>query len=416
MQLQAGLRNKESGDRWISFAVCFQVLLVGMKNMLIQAFEGLYEANDVLNIVLFVAVGFAYVMAFVSLGSRMLSFTPLSLCLVAFLLLTFSASALIHPHGLAQYGTLLAYILPFGFLTAFMLTWLTTLDWIAYYMERFAYVIILTALVCVIAILNTGHTTTSEWSTYSMSLSNVIMVGVIWLLYCYFEKHRFSALIGALLGVVAILLCGSRNPLLAIVAYVVVKTVLKVVSKQTPNRERWIYVIWAALMCLFFLFFESIVDAANYLLNTLGIYSRTIGLLESDLFFDSGRDAIHATLIETLNQSPFIGLGVGGDIELIDWAAHNFYLSVLSTYGYLIGCAVLVVMAVLILRAYRKSRGTAREVLLLYLCLFLPRSFTGNDIWRSDVPWWLIGMSMVVLSRSYVPREKSPVSGEEEGV
>ena len=398
MRVQADLKDQDQGNRWIALAVCLQVLLVGIKNMLIQAFPNLYEDNYEWNIVLFGVVGVAYVLAYVSLGRHMISFSPLSLALVAFVAISVALSALLHPHGLVRYGELFSYLLPFGLLTAFIITRMTTLEWIAYYMERFAYIIIGVALVCVIAILTIGHTTTSEWSTYSMSLSNVIMVGVIWLLYRYFESQKWPALVGAFAGIAAILLCGSRSPLLAIVAYVVVKTVIKVVSKSTPNRERWIYVIWSALMILFFLFFEVIVGVADYLLAQLGIYSRSIGLLESDLFFDSGRSQIHERLIVEINKSPILGLGIGGDMEIIDWAAHNFYLSVLSTYGYLVGILLLAVFAVMLIRAFRHSRGTNREILLLYTCLFLPRSFTGNDIWRSDIPWWLLAIVIVILT------------------
>ena len=415
MRIQADLKDQDQGNRWIALAVCLQVLLVGIKNMLIQAFPDLYEDNYEWNIVLFGVVGVAYVLAYVSLGRRMISFSPLSLALVAFVAISVALSALLHPHGLVRYGELFSYLLPFGLLTAFIITRMTTLEWIAYYMERFAYIIIGVALVCVIAILTIGHTTTSEWSTYSMSLSNVIMVGVIWLLYRYFESQKWPALVGAFAGIAAILLCGSRSPLLAIVAYVVVKTVIKVVSKSTPNRERWIYVIWSALMILFFLFFEVIVGVADYLLAQLGIYSRSIGLLESDLFFDSGRSQIHERLIAEINKSPILGLGIGGDMEIIDWAAHNFYLSVLSTYGYLVGILLLAVFAVMLIRAFRHSRGTNREILLLYTCLFLPRSFTGNDIWRSDTPWWLLAIVIVILTGAKETGERvAPLEPAEE--
>ncbi|MBQ8341317.1 MAG: hypothetical protein IJY22_02945 [Clostridia bacterium] len=398
MQKQAVLSENVASDRWISLAVCFQVLLIGAKNMLVQAFEALYLQNNLLNAILFVIVGLTYVLAYMTLGSRMISFSPLSLAFVAFVVISFAASALIHPYALPQYGEVLGYFLPFCFLTVFMITRLTTLKWIAYYMERFSYLIIAVAWVCVIGILNTGHITTSDWSTYSMSLSNVIMVAVIWLLYSYFENHKLLALVGAALGILAILLCGSRNPLLAIVAYVVVKTVTKVASSKTPNRERWTYVLWSALLILFFLLFEPIIELAHIVLSALGIYSRSIGLLDTNLFFDSGRSVIHADLLAVLNQSPILGLGIGGDMASIGWPAHNFYLSVLSIYGYLAGTAILITFAVLLVKAFCRSRGRIREILLIYTCLFLPRNFTGNDILRSDIPWWLLGLVIVILS------------------
>ena len=419
MHSQIHLQKGSSGDRWISFAVCFQILLVGMKNMLIQAFEEMYEANAVWNTVLFVAVGVAYVLAYVSLGTRMISFPPITLWLVAFVGVSFAWSALLSPLGIPEYGELVGYFLSVCFLTAFMLTKLTTLEWIAYYMERFSYVIIVGSLICVITILNIGHTTTSEWSTYSMSLSNVIMVGVIWLLYRYFEKRKITALIGSALGIICILLCGSRNALLAIVAYVVAKTVIKLVSKSTPNGERWLYTVWSAALLLFFLFFDTAISLAARLLSFLGIYSRSIGLLGSDLFYDSGRSLIHSDLINALNERPLLGLGIGGDMAAIDWPAHNFYLSVLSTYGYLLGAILLVIFGAILWLAFRKSNAKTREILFIYVCLLIPRSFTGNDIWRSDIPWWTLALCLVAISN---PTKEEPsalppdlVDGAEEG-
>lgn len=412
MRKNTDLTDRSVSDRWIALAVSLQVLLVGIKNMLIQAFPDLYEDNYGWNVALFAVVAAAYVLAYFSLGGRMISFSPMSLWLVAFVAISFGLSAMIHPHGIVRYGELLSFLLPFGILTAFIITRLTTLEWLAYYMERFAYVIVAVALLCVITILSIGHTTTSDWSTYSMSLSNVIVIGVVWLLYRYFEHGKRIALLAALVGIVSILLCGARNPLLAIVAYVVVKTVIKVVSASTPNRERWVYVIWSALMVLSVLFFDVLIDFATYVLSQMGIYSRSIGLLDSDIFFDSGRGFIHERLIAELNKSPLIGLGIGGDIETIEWGAHNFYLSVLSTYGYLLGAVILVALGVMLIMALRRSRGTNREVLLVYACLFLPRSFTGNDLWRSELPWWMIALMIVILSN---PAAQSPSPDSEAG-
>lgn len=392
------MSDRSAADRRISFAVCLQVLLVGVKNMLIQAFEELYEDNVLLNTLLFVAVAVAYILAYVSLGDRMVSFSPMTLMMVAFVVISVVASALINPIGIVRYPELFGYFLPFCFLTAFMITRLSTLEWIAYYMERFSYIIIVASLICVVTILQVGHTTTSDWSTYSMSMSNVIVVAVMWMLYCYFEKHSTVALIMAAVGILSILLCGSRNPLLAIMSYVIIKTFIKVFSKKTPNRERWICVGWSVAIVLFFLFFGTVIRVANYVIAELGIYSRSIGLLESDLLFDSGRLSIHRSLITALNRRPILGLGIGGDMEIIDWAAHNFFLSVLSTYGYPLGLFILAVLAVLLVRAFRRSRGISREILMLYACLFLPRSLTGSDIWRSDMPWWLFACVIVVLT------------------
>ena len=251
------------------------------------------------------------------------------------------------------------------------------------------------------------------------TLSNVIMVGVIWLLYRYFEKRKITALIGSALGIICILLCGSRNALLAIVAYVVAKTVIKLVSKSTPNGERWLYTVWSAALLLFFLFFDTAISLAARLLSFLGIYSRSIGLLGSDLFYDSGRSLIHSDLINALNERPLLGLGIGGDMAAIDWPAHNFYLSVLSTYGYLLGAILLVIFGAILWLAFRKSNAKTREILFIYVCLLIPRSFTGNDIWRSDIPWWMLTLCLVAISNptKEEPSALSPdlVDGAEEG-
>ena len=116
MQAKLGLRY--DSDRQISLAVCLQVFLVGIKNMLIQAFEGLYENNMLLNLILFAVAGVLYVVAYFSLGKRMASFTPLCLGMIAFVVISFAGSAMIHSYGLVRYAEILIFFLPFCFLTA----------------------------------------------------------------------------------------------------------------------------------------------------------------------------------------------------------------------------------------------------------------------------------------------------------
>ncbi len=392
------LSSDEKTDRLISLAVCMQVTIVGIKNALVQAVPRLYAINSLLNMILIGIVAIFYIVAVSYAGKRFVHIRASVFVILAFILVSLSFSSIMFPGNGYVIMRWMPRMLPYCFITFLYLAELKTLLWIEYYMCRFCYITIAFAVISAFYINRIGHITSSTWSTYSMPLSYVTLVAVMWFLYKFFSRERFIDLFFALIGIAIIVLYGSRNPLLAIASYMVIQTVRHARSGKISGGRRILYI----LMCIIFIvttfFWKQIVILLVQTLESFSIRSRTLNLLVSSSDFTSGRDVIHTDLLNHLNEHPLLGLGVGGDIISINESAHGLYLSILANFGYIIGTLVIITILIICAKGYFQSKGNTKEIVLLYICLTLPRGFTGGDMWTSDVFWWMMGICIAAIS------------------
>lgn len=398
---------QEKNDKNISFAVCLQITIVGIKNMLVQAVPFFYARNAQLNILLLLIVGAVYVWTFIRMKKTISKHFLIS---IWFVILSFTSTLLFFPENKNSIINALPRALPYCFITCYFLSELRSFEWLKYYMGICSIVTLLFSFISAIFIFLYGHITTSMTSSYSMTLSYVTMVAVMWLLYRYFNEERSIWLLLASLGIAIIIAYGSRNPLLAIASYIIISVLKKVLSKQTENRI-W-FVIIALLGCIFMIWWRECLQIVGDILAIIGVSSRTINLMVESTISTSGRDVIHSELLSALNKHPFWGYGVLGDevvLSNISQSAHSLYLSILSNYGYFVGCFILCILFYWNYRAFRCSNKMEKDFLLIYMCLVWPRGFTGGDIWGSDVFWWLLGLilSRIAYSKKSIEYEKS---------
>ena len=132
--------------------------------------------------------------------------------------------------------------------------------------------------------------------------------------------------------------------------------------------------------------------------------------------FSTGRNDIHNEIRKLIWNEPILGSGVCGDEANIGEMAHSLYLSIFVTYGVIIGTLFLIAIAVLCFKALKKARGLEHQILVMYLCLVLPRGFTGGDMWTSDVFWWLMGIAFMILSNKQRIRRNAISNTRQESV
>ena len=394
-------------DKYISHAVCIQITMVGIKNMLVQAIPFLYARNSLLNLLLIIIVGAIYLGTFIRMKKTM---SKSFLFTIGFVMVSFIYTLLVFPENTSYIISALPRTVPYCFITCYLLSELRTFDWLEHYMEVYSVVTMIFSCISAAFIFLYGHITTSSWSTYSMPLSYVTMIAVMWVLYRYFKEERIRWLLLALVGITIIIVYGSRNPLLAIAAYIIISVIKKVLSSQTSLKLR--YIVIALLGCAFMIWWRECLAVLEGILTSIGISSRTISLLTESTISTSGRDVIHSELLNALNEHPLLGFGVLGDetvLSDISQSAHGLYLSIFSNYGYFFGGTIIGILLYWNYLAYKRSNKKEMEILLLYMCLVWPRGFTGGDIWGSDVFWWLLGL---MLSRiAYSKKESLKVVG-----
>lgn len=397
----------EKIDKNISLIISLQVFLLGAKNCLIQGIPFLFLINDRLNLVIMAIVGVLYVYAFLISFSRHIS----GRCMLfwGFIILSYVFTVLLFPENVPYIKDTLLRVVTVLFMTSILIAKLRDLSWLKKYMTFFAYPTVVAGVIGGLFISYFGHVTTSEFEgdAYATSLSYAVMIAVMWLLHSFFKNKSLKALVIAIVGIVVILLYGSRNPLLAIGAYIFVELFDKAVYENNTST-RILYKVILFIGGVMSIFYKDIIRGLLKISAEFGVNSRTLGMLSEDTVDMTNRDTIHKQLWDLINENPLTGLGIQGDIARMDEMAHGLYLNIISTYGYVIGIAFLIYLFINCISALKRAKGLDHQILVIYMCLVIPRGFTGGDMWQSDIFWWLMAIIFVILSKKYNYVNKKP--------
>ena len=380
-----------SVDKKVSFILAFQFIIIGIKNVLVSAVPFLYEVNESLNIVLLGAVCILYLYSLFLLRKRGTALGMLFLVFLVFFSILWTY--LLFPENWRFWQQYQLRFLILLFPSCYMISKLCTLEYFKKYMYHGSYLITVSLVLYAIVVQMIGHSVLNQYSTYSMSMANVAMLGIMWQLREVFKEKNIKALIFAFVGSVVLLLFGSRNQLLALVAYFIVH----ILSQSKCKVLSLSFIVFTFVLVS--LFFREIMTWAVEFCNNIGVSSRTITLLLEGGIDDSTQVRLdtYAKLKELIFSNPFIGLGIAGDEAHVGEMSHSLYYSIWTTYGLFFGSSFMIVIFYWCTKALKKSVGLPHQVLVMYMCMVFPRSFTGGDIWGSDVFWVLLGLCFMII-------------------
>ena len=381
-------------NKLISFVVAFQVIAQGCKNILVQGFPFFYEINDMLNIVIMGGSLLMYAYALLTTGRLRIPVQTIGV--LFFVGMTYLFTYMFCSQNAKYIQPTILRTLVACFFTFLLVSKLSTFEYLCDYFTKGSFLITLSGVLYAGIINVIGHSTTSEWSTYSMTMSNVLLLSVLWQLNAYFDSKNKLALIAAIIGSVVIFIYGSRNPFLAIGFFVSIKILFN--SKRKSSSRVAIKLFFVSVVLIVLSFFKEILAFVGGMLDSFGLSSRTLYyLINADTEdITTGRAEIHDKLWDIVLNDPFLGFGVAGDEVVIQELAHSMYLSIFVTYGMILGSLVILYLFSQTIKGIRRTSGLNHNVIIMYACLVFPRSFTGGDIWANDYLWFL--MALIISS------------------
>ena len=229
--------------------------------------------------------------------------------------------------------------------------------------------------------------------SYAMGFSNALVLPTCCMLLQTFNvslirKRRVLSLVLALLNVFMVAAYGSRGSLIAIALFFVYSIVKIPVTSRKQLTEK--FILLTALMILI-VGFQTILEISFELLNKLGIYSRTLNLLSTDLMHDSGRQQLWEIVWNAFMENPLAVRGINADYLLINQYSHNWFLEVLYAMGGILGGLFDIWIVVRILRTLVAKQEGYSMVQVLLLFSFFPVCLWSGSIWISMYFWpWLI--------------------------
>ena len=165
------LSNIQKTDKRVSLFIVIQVTLMGVKNILVQGLPYLMSINETLNIWITALVSVLYLYAFILVWRRTVCgsgklFALFILASIAFTLLMFPENSVF----MSQYY--IRWIVVF-FFTSYLVCKLNTFVWLQHYMLKGSYLMTAAGIIYACVVYSIGHSVTSDWSTYSMSMLEV---------------------------------------------------------------------------------------------------------------------------------------------------------------------------------------------------------------------------------------------------
>lgn len=374
-------------DKKIGLIVSLQILIMSIKNMLIQGSPLLLSINNRLNIALFFVIGVIYLWGFHDVCVR-IKIRSVVVLMVSFILILFSI--ILYNQNIPSIKELLPRTILYSFIGFFYISSINDFKYLLKYLTKFSYIIIVASAFSAYVLLQNSRMGYID-SQYNMSLSYFTTVPIMFLIHENNYRKNIISLSLITIGVLIIISFGSRSSILPIFIYII----LSFIRNSKVNFKTIIKFTTLTLLLLFIVlnFKYIIIIIINILINR-GIYSRTLSLLVSGNITDlSGRDKIYDIVLTEFYKRPFTGIGIGGSNFLTGTGTHSMYLEIFTSLGIIVGSFVFIYLFSTIAKGFYLSKGgPARELILIYTCLVITRGFIGGGLWTNYDLWRLLGL------------------------
>ena len=248
-----------------------------------------------------------------------------------------------------------------------------------------------------------NHTDNTEY--FPISYSIIIQISLLFL----FAARKPSYLIVGLAGTAVVLFAGARGALVCVAASVLIYIAYSL------KTSRFIYkvLIVASLVGATIILVANLNQLLGFLYEVLPS-SRTLSYFtRSEIAIDNSRQLIYHNIVYALQEDPLAYRGllsdriVGGAVFAVGLGAgtyaHNFVLEVLYQNGVVLGSALLIGMAIAIVKAFRlidakaQDEETMKVFIVLFSCSIVQLLYSNSYL--ICYPFWcLIGYRVNVFS------------------
>lgn len=217
------------------------------------------------------------------------------------------------------------------------------------------------------------------------------------------DKRNIYDFFFAIIGAYMVISIGSRGGFIALLAYIGVQVLVKVLKKS----KVYIKAIYIAVIAVVLFNFRRIIEYAYMQLMSFGIYSRTLSSIVYNTIDEaSGRDIIWASAIKGLREASMFGYGVCGDRQFgkafygYGFYVHNFFLEILLQYGAIIGAVIFILLFYFVVKSLFNRKTIEITAIFIVYCsvnMVLSSSYLLNEQF-----WALLGFVIFFGS----PRDK----------
>ncbi len=234
--------------------------------------------------------------------------------------------------------------------------------------------------------------------SYNLNFGYGLVIFICYFLYCALKNKSVKDGVLAGVGIMMVLIGGSRGPLLNIAIFLAIYILLT--TSETKNKIIYFSLIVICTL-VFLMSYRIILSTAVNILETFNLPSRTImKLLEGSISEDSGRNVIWSAAINMIKENPF-GYGAMGARHVIYQIhivghPHNFFLEILIDYGVIFGVAIILILFLGAVRIFfDKNIGEWRYVFLIFFA-YACQLLTSYTYWHSMGLWGALAVAVSI--------------------
>ena len=236
-------------------------------------------------------------------------------------------------------------------------------------------------------------------TSYNLSLGYNLLLFTLVFLYCALEDKKFIDVFGTFIGVLAILLAGSRGPIVDIVIFLFIYYILKIVKTNSVN-EILMYILVAIAFYLGAVFSLPIFTriASDFCFSSRFIEK----LLNGEISDISSRTEIWKAAIQMIIKRPF-GYGAMGSRHVISkyiFVAHphQIFLELLIDFGIFVGGIIIIWLLYYTIKLFTMKGNDEWKGLFLVFFARACQLLVSLTFWHSIGLWGAIAIGVCALS------------------
>ena len=219
--------------------------------------------------------------------------------------------------------------------------------------------------------------------------------------YNYLKKRKIVYLAISVLGIMYLLICGTRGPFLCCFAFALFCTWHELKGHSLKNKLLIFGLIIALAILVMNL--DSICEYLYPIFQRKGFSTRWMLYFmdRGDLIGLSGRDNIYEIIIKNINRSPIFGHGLLSDRSILGGLyTHNLILEVLYIFGVPIGGLLLMTLLGLVIYSYLNTKSEDyRYYIAIYVCASIVKLMVSSSFLQEQSLFILIGICFAANSK-----------------
>lgn len=238
-----------------------------------------------------------------------------------------------------------------------------------------------------------------EQLSYDLSFGYNVLFFTIVFMYYALDKRNISDITGSLIGIVMILLGGSRGPFMCIVIFIILFVLMKLRESNSFNKRIVGILLIALCAAIIAIFYENIILLISSVFETLGVSSRTLQmLLSGSISDDNGRQEIWNAAIQMIRDNPF-GYGALGTRHVIYYLhdvghCHQVFLEILVDFGVIAGGIIILFCLVNSLKILFLKRNEKWSWVFLIFFSRACQLILSGTYWHVFSFWACLGIGM----------------------